>query len=414
MTNKDEEIFTISKLWASFKTTINNIIKMEGIKVKFENFINANKNSILLNKEEVIKEMNKFFSMSTISTKANDIKKIINPEEILFLVKPSILFTQNSFLVIPQGFGAVQTFPIQRFLEIDGKPCGIMMGNITLNGNVIINLTSGGKSDMFELFDKIKLVITQIKEELSLIEADKLLEIEEQIRANKIEKEQQKNKLISDQISILNQLDENRDGLIDLIENSFVQLISKNQKQIIEIDKSYIHQFVKISNYIKIKEQNTQKIFESIRDTSSQEELEERVSLLKNQIHSYELLVFHSINMIGALVSEDLITFYEIYESFDKLSIFNSNWENEVSEKLTNIGDKLDDLMYSIYNMEQNIVSELSHLSYVTQESFEDLNRSVTGQLKEIESSINTNNLLTGIQAYQLYKINKNTKGLRQ
>ena len=179
------------------------------------------------------------------------------------------------------------------------------------------------------------------------------------------------------------------------------------------MDKNYIHQFVKVSNFIKTKKQNTQRIFESIRDTSSQEELEERVSLLKNQIHSYELLVFHSINMIGALVSEDLITFYEIYESFDKLSMFNSNWENEVSEKLTNIGDKLDDLMESIYNMEQNIVSELSHLSYVTQASFEDLNISVTNQLREVESSINTNNLLTGIQAYQLYKINKNTKVLR-
>ena len=63
--------------------------------------------------------------------------------------------------------------------------------------------------------------------------------------------------------------------------------------------------------------------------------------------------------------------------------------------------------------MEQNIVNELSRLSYVTQESFEDLNSSVTSQLKDVESSINTNNLLTGIQAYQLYKINKNTKGLR-
>ena len=170
---------------------------------------------------------------------------------------------------------------------------------------------------------------------------------------------------------------------------------------------------MKISNFIKIKKVNTQKIFESIRDTSSQDELEERVNLLKNQIHAYELLVFHSINMIGALVSEDLISFYEIYESFDKLGMFNSNWENEVSEKLINIEDKLDDLMYSIYDMEQNIVNELSHLSYVTQESFEDLNRSVTSQLKEVESSINTNNLLTGIQAYQLYKINKNTKSLR-
>jgi len=213
--------------------------------------------------------------------------------------------------------------------------------------------------------------------------------------------------------SWLSEFDKNGNGEIDLVPNDFFKLFTKNQKKVIEIDKNYIHQFVKVSNFIKTKKNNIQIIFESIRNTSSQAELEERVNLLKNQIHSYELLAFHSINMIGALVSEDLIIFYEIYESFDKLSIFNSNWENEVSEKLTNIGDKLDDLMYSIYRMEQNIVSELSNLSYITQESFEDLNRSVTSQLKEVESSINTNNLLTGINAYQLYKINKNTKGLR-
>lgn len=245
------------------------------------------------------------------------------------------------------------------------------------------------------------------------------LEEEERLRLKQIEI-QKKNealrieKLTQNQISILSKLDSNNDGQVDLIENDFNKLFSKNQKRVMDIDKNYIHQFVKVSNFIKTKKQNTQKIFESIRDTSTQQELEERVNLLRNQIHSYELLVFHSINMIGALVSEDLITFYEIYESFDKLGMFNSNWENEVSEKLTNIGDKLDDLMYSIYSMEQNIVSELSHLSYITQESFEDLNRSVTSQLREVESSINTNNLLTGIQAYQLYKINKNTKGLRQ
>ena len=220
-------------------------------------------------------------------------------------------------------------------------------------------------------------------------------------------------KLTQSQDSVLNQLDNDNDGEVDLIENDFTKLFSKNQKRVMDIDKNYIHQFVKVSNFIKTKKQNIQKIFESIRDTSTQEDLEERVNLLRNQIHSYELLIYHSINMIGALVSEDLISFYEIYESFDKLGMFNSNWENEVSKKLTNIGDKLDDLMYSIYNMDQNIMSELSHLSYFTQESFEDLNRSVTSQLKEVKSSINTNNLWTGIQAYQLYKINKNTKSLR-
>jgi len=212
--------------------------------------------------------------------------------------------------------------------------------------------------------------------------------------------------------NILKEFDNNEDSQVDLVENGFIKLLNKNQNKVIDIDKEYIHQFVKVSNYIKTKKQNTQKIFETITDTSSQNELIDRVNLLKNQIHSYELLVFHSINMIGALVSEDLITFYQIYESFDKLGMFNSNWENVVSEKLTNIGNKLDDLMYSIYQMEQNIVSELSHLSYVTQDSFEELNRSVANQLREVKSSINTNNLWSGIQSYQLYKINKNTKEL--
>ena len=130
-------------------------------------------------------------------------------------------------------------------------------------------------------------------------------------------------KLTQSQDSVLNQLDNNNDGEVDLIENDFNKLFAKNQKRVMDMDKNYIHQFVKVSNFIKTKKQNTQKIFESIRDTSTQKDLEERVNLLKNQIHSYELLVFHSINMIGALVSEDLITFYEIYESFDKLSVFN-------------------------------------------------------------------------------------------
>jgi hypothetical protein len=211
----------------------------------------------------------------------------------------------------------------------------------------------------------------------------------------------------------ISKFDLNGDGQIDLVENEFHKLINKNQKLIISLDKNYIHKFVKISNYIKTKQQNTQTIFQTIRDTESHGELEVRIGLLKNQIHAYELMVFHAINMVGALVSEDLITFYEIYEVFDKLGIFNSNWENEVSEKLKTIGDKIDDLMYAIQNLEESMVSQLNQLSYFTHESYSNLNSSVMNQLREVESSINFNNLLTGIQTYQLYKINKNTKGLR-
>jgi hypothetical protein len=221
------------------------------------------------------------------------------------------------------------------------------------------------------------------------------------------------NELLKTQLSeskstVLLDLDKDSNGEIDLIENDFNKIIVQNQKKIIEIDRNYIQQFVKISNYIKTKRSNTQKIFESIGQTKNQKELEARVNLIRNQIHAYEHLVFHSISMVSALLTDDMITFYEIYEALDKLGIFNSNWQNEVSAKLDRIGNQLNSLLVAIYQMENSIVSELSNLSYTTSESFSSLQSAMETQLSGIKSGISVNNLLSGIQSYQLYRLNQN------
>jgi len=64
-------------------------------------------------------------------------------------------------------------------------------------------------------------------------------------------------------------------------------------------------------------------------------------------------------------------------------------------------------LIISIRQMEANIIGELGHLSYVTQDSYNQLSNNVTRELESINSSIRTNNLLTGINAYQTYKLRK-------
>ncbi len=197
------------------------------------------------------------------------------------------------------------------------------------------------------------------------------------------------------------------------IDRDLNTLISKNQIAISLVDKGYVHNFVKLSNFIRVKKQNIIEIHDKIIDSESTVAKLELVDILNNQVYSFNLIVLHSLSMLNSLIDNDLVTFYEIYESFDKLNVFNSNWENEVSEKLTNIGDKLDDLMFAIYNMERTIVNELKNLSYITRESFGNLQESVNIRLTEINSSINTNNLLSGIQTYQLYRIKKNTKGSR-
>jgi len=268
---------------------------------------------------------------------------------------------------------------------------------------------------------------------------EKLKEKEEQKRLKEKREREEQKRLIEEKIrqkkleisksNYLLKLDKDENGDIDLIDcDSYIKLLNTKQKSIIEIDKTYIQKFVKISIYIKTKKENIQKLFESIRSVENENELEELVGLLQNQVHTYNSLIFHSINMIVSLTDSDLITFYEIYECFDQLGVFNSNWENEVSTNLLNINSSIDEvnqsiinfghdittglrnLMYSINEKERKIIHSLEKLTYTTQDSFRNLNKSVSDQLFNVNSNLNFNNILTGIQTYQMYKINQNTK----
>ena len=218
-------------------------------------------------------------------------------------------------------------------------------------------------------------------------------------------------RLKESQSNILSELDKDGNGEVDITEgNELNLLLKKHQKRIIEVDRNYVQQFVKVSSYLRNKKGNIQLIFNSIKDTPNQKVLNEYVDILKDEIHTYNLLLFNSLNMIVSLVEEDMITFYEIYEMFDNLNMFDSKHEKDVSQRLTNIGDGLENLMCEIRDMGNQISDSIGELSYVTEES----NRQLTENLSEIDSSVKTNNLLTTIQTYQTYKINKNTKGLRE
>lgn len=225
--------------------------------------------------------------------------------------------------------------------------------------------------------------------------------------------------------SLQSDFDKNNDGEIDLIsELDFGKLLKNNQTQIALIDKTYIQKFVKISNYIVDKKNNIFDLYKRFLLIDVTEDaikfafdihykrMNDISELIKLEIHTYESIIFHSISMITALQKNDLITFYEIFECFDKLGIFNSSWENEVSGKLSNITDQLGELIHSISQLEFQIANSLDNLSYTTESSFKELNKSVSGQLADIGSSLEFNNLLTGIQVYQTHKLNKSMKRL--
>ena len=197
-------------------------------------------------------------------------------------------------------------------------------------------------------------IILNLKEVEFFIELDKLVKKKRKIL---IESEKSNEKLRVSTVNksiegLVNELDKDGNGEIDVIEgNDFNLLLKKHQKSILEINRDYIQQFVKVSTYLKTKKTNIQSIFDSIKDITDEELLSEYVEILKENIHSYNLLLYHSLNMISSLVEDDMISFYEIYEAFDNLNMFDSKWERDVSQELSNIGDGLKSLMIEVRAM---------------------------------------------------------------
>ena len=234
-----------------------------------------------------------------------------------------------------------------------------------------------------------------------------------------------KNKLLLKQniSDVLKELDKDNNGVIDLIEDDpFKKLLQKHQKTIISIDKLFVQHFIKISVFLNDKRNNIQSSFENLKRVTNLNELNTFVKILQNQKHTYNLLLFHSLSMITSLIREnqDMITFYEIYEHFDKLKIFKTDHEKEISTELKQLNfqtsqviEKLGELLSKINDFENSLVDSLNELSYTTEDGFSNLKESVSLELNSINSSLDVNNFLTGIQTYQMYKINKNTRSLR-
>ena len=101
----------------------------------------------------------------------------------------------------------------------------------------------------------------------------------------KKEEEKRLSELKTIQGNVLKELDEDGNGIVDVVEgNDFDLLFKKHENLIKDIDKKHIQEFVKISSYLKTKKRNIQKIFNSIKETENKQTLERFVQILKDAI----------------------------------------------------------------------------------------------------------------------------------
>lgn len=365
--------------------------------------LNSNRSKEIKSGEEVNKlSKKKFLGVSTHEFGLHDsIFQGIPIEEVLMGFSISggcVIFSKNKFCISDGMSNKYNVFPIEDFVKLSIERDGITSDSVFLNGKRVGNFNRQSIDPWKRISDEINSFFKHyfdviLKEEQNRLEEEQRLKEEQRLRELQIS-----------QTNVLSELDKDGNGEVDLVEgNDFNTLLKKHQKSIIEVDRTYVQQFVKVSSYLKTKKGNIQSIFNSIKDTPNQEVLNEYVEILKDDIHTYNLILFNSLNMIVSLVEDDMITFYEIHEMFDTLNMFDSKYEKDVSQKLTNIGDGLKDLMYEVRRMGNKISNSIQELSYVTEES----NRQLTNQLSEIDSTMKVGNLINTINTYQNYKNNR-------
>ena len=123
--------------------------------------------------------------------------------------------------------------------------------------------------------------------------------------------------------------------------------------------------------------------------------------VMENQIKMMDYYRNMAVAMIVFYLNDKKIRYFEIYEAFEKLGVFDSTWQKNVLNKLDSIENRLAQISNQLTELNQNFISLV--------ESSEN----VASELKEINSSIMTSNMLQAITAYQAWRVNKNTKPLR-
>lgn len=221
-------------------------------------------------------------------------------------------------------------------------------------------------------------------------------------------------------------------------------LILINQNKISVIDKKYIQEFLKLHKYLTNQKDLLYQSIDLLKLQKDFSTTDLMIDVINNQIGSYNLVYLNSVTLIVCLCENELVIFYELYETFDDLGVFKTNYQNEVLESLIRIGSNIDKLnnnivyklkliehqlqnisiglydlkstmqqnIQAIHRLEDSIVSSFKSIETTIGSNFDRLSQNISGHLLKIESGIAYNNLITTVSAYQSYKINRQTKTL--
>ena len=273
-------------------------------------------------------------------------------------------------------------------------------------------------------------------------EKDKLKDLNDIIKLSKFRiNDDQYKKYIKDKFLKLSL--ENNNSNVVVHPSELKNLIIKSQKEIIQFDKKYLKDLLMIYNFLIVKHEQIIKSLDTINNNITVFETIDKLSeLINEQVNSYNIIYYYAMHMIVNIKDENYFIFYEVHQEFDELGIFKNKFEKELTSNITDlnielknlrfdvvkklsiienqlnhvingidkINKNLNDIITNLATIEESISKGFNSLNHNISENFNQLNKNLTDGLSEINSSIGVGNLINAIGAYQMYKVNKNTK----
>lgn len=184
-------------------------------------------------------------------------------------------------------------------------------------------------------------------------------------------------------------------------------LLNSLPKPILNLDSVLTNKFVKIENKLKTREEKINTIVNDIKKITDIGLLQKIVTQIQIQDSQFQHLVYISCNLIKSYELDDKLTFYRIYEELDKLRFFESSWETTIISELTDVNQKLDEIIVKINNLEKNLISSIQILNEDLTTKMGDFNNNIKTQLKDIDNSIQMGNWVNIFNTVQNYKTNR-------
>lgn len=392
--------------------------------LKINNEINSNKNhkglNFIFKKDSVLSEneienlFNAQFVLSFLRYKKywvnQDFYNLKNFGPFVFGLTSGFLFSDNFFILLKEDgnneFISMSNFNKLNFsfendiLKIKKFPNQLLLERAVINQE--FEIINNYFQSFYEQGEAFKKIISSYQDKLKESEKEYRKVVQNEVKINTQNRYNE----------LLKKHDKDNDGIIDIISISktYITLVKHNQDKIISHDRTYLHYFVKLSEYLNVNIIELQNEIKKSRLLKSQKNLWQIEENLEIRIKFLENIWFNANNMLFSLVSSDLVTFYQIYECFEKYGIFENSWEKKVSNKLDNIENKLDKISFAIDILDLNLQRDLKKLTYTTTLNLSKIHDTLNSELKSLKDGLETSNILNSISVYQLYKINKQTK----